>query len=158
MPVLCVRIGLQAVTTDVEPYGRIERSLLLDQDMNQFVMESVAVFGGGEIALLPAPVANGFRYALDQLADAGLALRRAQRSVKIFTGHNVDGGHRPVFGRFHITLLKDCVALGIGDAGGAEFPLHFAVRRNSCAREVPRNLQPGRGILSGSWLVCRYAS
>ena len=110
-------------------------------------MERVAVFGGGEVSLLPAPVADGLRHALNQLANAGLALRRAQRAVKIFAGNNVDGGHRPVLGRLHVALLKDRVALGVSDAGGAQLPFHFVIRRNAGAGEIARELQSRRGAL-----------
>src|SRR5262249_42902510 len=44
VPVLCVREWLQAVTTNVEPYGRIKRSFLLDQNMNKLIVKCVAVF------------------------------------------------------------------------------------------------------------------
>ncbi len=76
MPVLCITERLQPVTANVEPYRRIKRRLLLDKNMHQLVVERVAVFGCGEIALLPAPVADRLSHALNELADARLALRR----------------------------------------------------------------------------------
>ena len=90
----------------------------------------------GKVSLLPAPVADGFRHALNQQAHAGLAPRSSNRAVQIFAGHNVDGGHGPVFRRFNILLFKDAVALGIGNARGAQLPFNFVIRRNAGAGEV----------------------
>ena len=151
MPVLRVRLRLKAITAHVEPHRRIKRRFLLHQDVHQLVVERIAVFAGGEIALLPAPVADGLSHALNQLANAGLALWRArlitnQRPMQIFAGHNIDGGHRPVFGRLNITLLKNAVALGVSNAGRAQLPLHFVIGRNAGPREIARKFQPGRRL------------
>ena len=50
--------------------------------------------------------------------------------MQVFAGHDVGGGHRPVFGNFHVLLLEDHVALGVGDLSGAAFPFDLVVGRN----------------------------
>ena len=124
---LRVGLGLDAVASYVEPDGRIEGGVLADEDVDEFVVEGGGVFGGAEVALRHAPVADGFGDAGDQLADAGFALGRADRAVQIFRGHDIGGGHGPVFGDFDVLLLEDHVALGVGDLSEAEFPFDFVV-------------------------------
>ena len=94
-------------------------------------MESGGVFGGAEVSIFHAPVANGFGDAGYQLTHAGFALIGADLSVEIFRGDNVGRGHRPVFGDLDILLLEDHASLGVGDLSGAKFPLDFGVGRNA---------------------------
>src|SRR5690348_5330101 len=122
MPVLGIGLGLDAVAAHVEPYRRIERGILADEDMDEFVMENGAVFRSAEVALGQSPVANGFRDTRDELAHASLAFGSAERTMKVLAGHDVGGGHGPVFGNFYILLLEDDAALGVGDLRSAEFP------------------------------------
>ena len=75
-----VGVGLDAVAAYVEPDGRVEGGVLADEDVDEFVVEGGAVFGGAEVAFFHAPVADGFGDAGYQLADSGLALGRC-RSV-----------------------------------------------------------------------------
>ena len=58
-----LRSRLQAVAAHVEPYRRVERHLLVQQQVRQFVVEDVGVFGGGEVAARNTPVANGLGHA-----------------------------------------------------------------------------------------------
>ena len=94
-------------------------------------MERGAIFGGFEIALGLAPVADGFSYASYQGADSGFALGRADGSVEIFAGHDVGRGHGPVFGDFDVFLLEDHLALGVGDLSCTAFPFDFVVGRGA---------------------------
>ena len=76
-------------------------------------------------------------------ADSGFALGRADLAVQIFAGHDVGGGHRPVFGDFDIFLLEDHVALRVGDLGEAEFPFDFVVGRDAGLGEEAAEGQAG---------------
>ena len=76
-----LRLGLHA---NVEPYGRIERHLLLDEKMGKVIAEIVARFSGNEVAALLAPAHNRIHHAADQLPHRRLALGRIQFAVKIF--------------------------------------------------------------------------
>jgi hypothetical protein len=90
-------------------------------------VESSAIVGSAEVALRHAPVADRFGDAGDELADSGFALGGADFAVQILAGHDVGGGHGPVFGDFDVFLLEDHVALGVGDLGQAEIPFNFVV-------------------------------
>src|SRR5208283_6207101 len=131
MPVGSVGVGLDAITAYVEPDGRVEGRVLADEEMDQLVVESDGVFKGAEIAVLQAPVTDGLGHAADQLTDAGFALAGIHAAVEIFAGDDIGRGHRPVFGNFHIFLLEDGVALGVGNGGGAEFPFDVVVGRDA---------------------------
>ncbi len=89
-----------------------------------------------EVSALDAPVADGLGDARDELADAGFALGRVHRAVQVLAGHDVGGGHRPVFGGLDVLLLEDHAALGVGDLGEAEFPLDLVVGRDAGLGEI----------------------
>ena len=128
MPVLRVGVGLQPVAADVEPDGRVEGDLLGQQQVGELVMEDGGVLGGGEVAARDTPVADGLGHAGDELAHAGLALRRSPIvAVEVFGGDDVGRGHRPVDGNLDVLLLEDGVARCVGDQGGAALPLDFVV-------------------------------
>src|SRR5258708_29467158 len=79
------------------------------------------------MTLCVRPVADGLGGAGYKLADSGLALGRADFAVQVFAGHDVGGGHGPVFGDFDVFLFEDHIALGVGDLGEAEVPFEFVV-------------------------------
>src|SRR5262249_543376 len=81
-----------------------------------------------------------------ELADAGLALGRADGAVQILGGDDVGRGHRPIFGDLNVLLLEDRVALGVGDGGGAQLPLDLAVRRDAGFGEIAVELESDRGL------------
>src|ERR1019366_2204038 len=102
VPVAGVGIGLDAVAADVEPDGRVERSVLAEEDVDEFVVELGTVFGSFEVALSQSPIADGFGNAGDELADSGLTLGSADLAMQVLAGHDVGRGHGPVFGDFDI--------------------------------------------------------
>ncbi|CAB4767882.1 unannotated protein [freshwater metagenome] len=55
--------------TNVEPHWRVECCALRHQNEFEFVAECFGLFGVGEVATLDAPVGNGVRYAVDDLAQ-----------------------------------------------------------------------------------------
>ena len=154
VPVAAVGVGLDAVASDVEPDGRVEGRVLADEDVDEFVVEGGAVFGGLEVALRHSPVANGFGDAGDELADSGFALGSADLAVQIFAGHDVGGGHGPVFGDFDVLLLEDHVALGIGDLSEAEIPFDFVVGRDAGLGEEAAEGEAGGLLLRGDGRGC----
>ena len=101
-----------------------------------------------EVALSHSPVADGFGDAGDELANSGFALGSADLAVQVFRGHDVGGGHRPVFGDFDVLLLEDHVALGIGDLSEAEIPFDFVVGGNAGLGEEAAEGEAG-GLLLG---------
>ena len=61
VPVAGVGVGLDAVAAYVEPDGRVEGGVLADEDVDEFVVEGGAVFGGLEVALGHVPSCGWFR-------------------------------------------------------------------------------------------------
>ena len=143
MPVASVGTGLDAVAAHVEPDRRVEGSVLANEDVDELVVEGCAVFGSFEVALGQSPVADGLGDTGDELADSGLALGRADLAVQIFAGHDVGGGHGPVFGDFDVFLFEDYAALRVGDLGEAEIPFEFVVGRDAGFGEEAAEGQTG---------------
>ena len=154
VPVLGVGIGLDAVASYVEPDRRIEGGVLAQQDVREFVVEGGAVFWRLEIALRQTPVADGLSHASDQGAHSTFALRGTERSMQIFAGHNISGGHRPVFRDFDVFLLEDGVALGVRDQGGALLPFDFVIGRHTKPGKEAAETE-ARGFLAGGGGVDR---
>src|SRR6185369_1313599 len=97
------------------------RHFLLDQQVGEFVTESFARLGIGEVSAFIAPADDGVGHAADQLAHGGFALAAAGLTVKIFAGNDVGGGLRPILGNFHTFLAEDGDALFVADQRGALF-------------------------------------
>ena len=55
VPVLGVGVGLEAVAADVEPDGRVEGDLLVEEQVDELGVEGVGVVGGGEVAVARCP-------------------------------------------------------------------------------------------------------
>ncbi len=72
--------------------------------------------------------------------------------MQIFAGDDVGRSHGPVFGDFDVFLLENDVALGVGDGGGAEFPLDFVVGRDAGLGEEAAEGE-ARGFLFGCGVV-----
>ena len=149
MPVASVGVGLDAIASHIEPDGRVEGGVLADEDVDQLVVKSGAVFMSAEVALGHAPVADGFGDAGDELADSGFTLGSADLAMQIFAGHDVGGGHGPVFGDFDVFLLEDHVALGIGNLSQTEIPLDFVVGRDARLGEEAAEGEAGGLLLRG---------
>ncbi len=114
-----------------------------------FVVESSAVFGSAEVALGQSPVADGFGNASHELADAGLALRGTDLSVKIFAGNDIGRGYGPVFGDLDVCLLEDDSALRVGDLRQTLFPFDFVIRRDARLSKEAADGQAGSFLLRG---------
>ena len=68
--------------------------------------------------------------------------------MQVFRGHDVGGGHGPVFGDFDVLLLEDGVALRVGDLSQAEIPFDFAVGGHAGLGEEATEGEAG-GLLLG---------
>ena len=146
VPVTSVGVGLNAIAAHVEPYRRVERCLLLKEQVREFVMEDGRVFSRAEVAAGDTPIANGLSHAGDQRAHAALSLGRVERAMQIFAGHDVGRGHRPVLGHLDIFLLEDDAALRVGDLGEAELPLQLVVGRDAGFGEIALEGEAGRSF------------
>src|SRR5918995_23394 len=65
------------------------------QDVGQLVGEGSGVLFRGEVPILPPPAGDRVDHSADELANARLALGRAQRSAEVLLGHDVGGVLRP---------------------------------------------------------------
>ncbi len=71
------------IQTDVEPHRRIERAVLVQAQPGQFFVKNFPV-RLAEITVRDAPVRNGARDAVDELAHGSFALGSMLLTVKIF--------------------------------------------------------------------------
>ena len=117
--------------------------------MDEFVVEGCAILGSFEVALSQSPVADGLGDTGDQGADSGLALGGADFSMQVFRGHDVGGGHGPVFGDFDVFLFEDDVALRVSDLSEAEIPFEFVVGRDAGLGEEAAEGKAGSGLFDG---------
>src|SRR6185437_14151168 len=129
VPVLRIGLRIQPVASHVEPYRRVERRFLVEQDVHQFVVEGLGVAAAGEIPAIEAPIADAFRYPSNQRAHTTLTLRSAERPVQVLAGYDVGCGHRPVFWHFYVLLLEDGLALRVGDRRLTPLPLELVIGR-----------------------------
>ena len=120
-------VAARFLDAHVEPHRRVEARLLRQHQVRQLVAEAGGVLGRAEVALLGAPIGDGVDHAADQLAHAGLALRRADLPVKILADDDVGGGLRPVRRDLDVALLEDDRALVVADGGGAQLPGDFVI-------------------------------
>ena len=104
---------------DVEPDRAVERPVLMQAEPGQLAVESFAIFGGGEIAVVQAPIGDRAAHAVNDLADAVLALGRVVLAVEIFADDDVRGELAPGLGDFDVRLLEEHVARFLLDRGGA---------------------------------------
>src|SRR5262249_47277393 len=129
--------AVAVVQADVEPDGRVERAVLVQAEGGELVVEAVGVFLAGEVAVLAAPVADGAGDAVDELADAGLALGSVQLAVEILAGDDVGGELAPGLGDLAIDLLENDAAALVLDGGCALFPFELVVGADAlCAEDA----------------------
>ena len=151
MPVLRVGVGFEAVAAYVEPDGRVEGGLLVDEEVGEFGEEDIGIFVGCEVAVALAPVTDGLGYAGDEVANALLAVGGADLAVKILAGDDVGRGDGPVGGDFDGLLLEDEAAFEVLDDGVAELPGEFVEWVDAGLGEVAREVEAGGGaVLAGS--------
>jgi hypothetical protein len=142
---------LYPVASHVEPDWRVEGRVLADEDVHEFVVEGGAVFRSAEVALRHAPIADRLGNAGDELADSGFAFGSADLAVEILAGHDVGGGHRPVFRDFDVLLLEDDSTMGVGNLSGAEIPLDFVIGRDARLGEQPTEREAGGLLFGDGW-------
>ena len=123
VPVLGVGVGLEAVAADVEPDGRVEGDLLVEEQVGELGVEGGGVFGRWRSSRRAMPQSRmDLGDAGDEGADAGLALGGAVEAVEVLGGDDVGRGHGPVGGDLDVLLLEDGLALEVRDDGVAELP------------------------------------
>ena len=124
---------------DVEPDRRVERHLLVDDQVGQLRLEGLEVLVRREVVLGLRPGGDRVDDAVDQLADGGLALRRAEVAAEVLADDDVGGELAPEVGDLDVLLLEDALARLVGDAGGPVLPGDLVVGMD--ARAGPAALE-----------------
>ena len=113
---------------DVEPDRRVEAEDLVQQHPGQLVLEDLGVALGGEVAVLLAGRAVGAHDPVDELAQAPLALRRADRAAEVLGGDDVGRVDGPEVGELDAALLEvDRAVAPVGHDDVAALPGHLVV-------------------------------
>ena len=107
---------------DVEPDRRVERHLLVDDQVRQLRLESGEVLVAREVVLGLRPGRDRVDDPVDELADAGLALRGAEVAAEVLADHDVGRELAPEVGDLDVLLLEDRLARFVGDPGGPVAP------------------------------------
>src|SRR5262249_61433510 len=94
----------------VKPERTVEGRLLVEEEMGQLVGEGGAVGRRGEVALRLTPLPDRVDHATDQLANAPLALRRAERPAEVLRDDDIGGELRPALRHLDVPLLEDRLA------------------------------------------------
>ena len=132
---------------DVEPDGRVEGGLLVEEDVGELGLEGVGVLIGGEVAALAAPAGDRAGDAADHLADRRLALVGAHPAAEVLLRDDVGGVLRPRRRELDAALLEGGV-LGIADDSVAELPLDLVERVDSGRRVAALDLD-SVGVCAG---------
>ena len=141
--------------------------------MGQLGLEGLQVVVGREVVLGLGPRGDRVDDAVDELPDAGLALRRAEVAAEVLADDDVGGQLAPEVGDLDVLLLEDRLAGLVGDAGGPVLPGDLVVGVDARAgpaalegealgaascRQVPcrRRRRPTGRRGGGSWGPCRW--
>ena len=129
----------------VEPDRRVEAEHLVQQHPGQLVVEDFGVLGGGEVAVLLAGPAVGADHPVDELAQAGLPLRRADRAAEVLGGHDVGRVETPEVRELHAPLLEvDRAVAPVRHHDVAPLPGHLVVGMHAFGRPDAFEPQAGR--------------
>ena len=90
--------------------------------MRQFQAEVFTVFLSFEVIASVTPIGNGVYNAVNQLTDAGFALRRTHTAMKILADDDIGGSLRPIGGDFDIALLEKHRAFVVPNGSGPLLP------------------------------------
>ena len=143
--------------------------------MGQLGLEGLEVLVGREVVLGLGPGRDRVDDAIDELADAGLALRRADVAAEVLADDDVGRELAPEVGDLDVLLLEDGLAALVGDAGGPVLPGDLVVGVDAGAgpaalegQALDRGLAvgcraveggaPGAGVAAGGrpWGSCRW--
>ena len=139
--------------------GRVEAEDLVQEGVRQLVLEDLGVGGRGEVVVVLAGLPVRLHDAVDQLLEAGLALRGADGTAEVLAGDDVDRVHRPEVGELDATLLEvDRAVAPVGHDDVTALPDHLVVRMHAGRRVDALDTQALAGLGSlGAGTSCRAA-
>src|SRR6185503_13167356 len=112
-----------------EPDRRVERGLLVDDQVRQLFGEDLRVLRSGEVAVALAPDPDRVHDPAGELTDRGLTLRRAERAPEVLLGDDVCRVLRPRDRELHAALLEgEAALLEVRDDRVARLPLDVVER------------------------------
>ena len=126
---------------DVEPDRRVERHLLVHEQVGQLRLEGVEVLIRREVVLGVRPRRDRVDDAVDELADAGLALRRPDVPAEVLADDDVGRELAPRLRDLDVLLLEDGLARFRGDGRGPDLPLDLVVGMDARRGEAARPAQ-----------------
>src|SRR5207342_2036849 len=106
---------------DVEPDGRVEGHVLVDQERLQLGLEGLGLLLVHEVAAFAAPGTDRLDDAADHLLDASLPLGRGHAPAEVLLGDDVGRGLAPELRELDALLLEDGALLA-GDQRVAFLP------------------------------------
>src|SRR4029450_10318251 len=129
-----------------------------DEQVLQLVREALERILAGEVLLRAGPAGNRVHDAPNELAHAGLTLRRPHRATEIFGNDDVGRLLRPRLRNLDVALLENDLALLVADDRRAGLPLHLVERVHAGQREVAREVETeGFGRCALRLLLCSRA-
>jgi len=82
------------IEADIEPDGRVERTVLVDAEPGQLLIKNLSIFLA-EIADGDAPIRNGATDTMNKLANGGFTFGSVLFTVKLFGNDNFCRQDRP---------------------------------------------------------------
>jgi hypothetical protein len=123
------------VPSDVEPDWAVEGRDLVQQDVGQLGLKSLAVLICREVATLPPPLGDSAGHSRQHLLDAALTLGRTGLTPEILLCHDVGGILAPRLRKFDIPLLEGHL-LTLADPRVASFPFDRVERIHARLAEI----------------------
>ncbi|CAB4623204.1 unannotated protein [freshwater metagenome] len=130
--------------TDVEPHRRVEGGALGDDEVLQFVGESLGLVVIDEVAVADSPLGDRVDDTVGNLLEGPFALVGTGGAAEVLLRHDVGGVERPADRELDAELLEsDLAGLPVGDAGVATLPLDHVVGMRFAGGEVPADADAG---------------
>jgi len=139
------------IQAHVEPHGRIERAVLVQAQPRQLAIKPLAVGLAGKIPVLPAPVGDRSRHAMNQLPHAPLPLPRAVLAVEVLADDHVRRQLAPRSRNLAVGLLEQDVAVFVLDRRRTQLPFDgFQWVLDVHGAENTVHAQPGASFVRGT--------
>src|SRR5262249_35358179 len=107
----------RSLEADVEPHRRVERRLLVDEQVLEIVRERLEIVVAREVLLLLRPAGDGLDDTADQLLDPLFTLGSADLPAEVLGDDNVGRLLRPEPGDLDVALLEDDLSFLGSDDG-----------------------------------------
>ena len=125
--------------SNVEPNGRIERTILMEAQPRQIAVETLGISRLIKVSVLKPPIGNRAGNSLNQLLDRVLALLGILRvTVEVLADDDVGRKLAPRSGNLTVGLLEEHFAILVLDRRTTDLPLGRFKRIRDARRTEPR--------------------